>query len=54
MSDKKTIAFWCENAAVDNPAAAEFHVNLWHFSNKKRSDFFEIGVQHGAHLLLFQ
>ncbi|WP_282129117.1 hypothetical protein [Roseobacter litoralis] len=44
MSDKKTIAFWCENADVGIQSSAEFHVNLWHFSNKKRSDFFEIGI----------
>lgn len=44
MSDKKTIAFWCEKSSDQVVTAAEFHVNLWHFSNRKRSDFFEIGV----------
>lgn len=44
MSDKKTIAFWCEKLNDDVNTVAEFHVNLWHFSNKNRSDFFEIGV----------
>mmetsp|Transcript_29090 Transcript_29090/g.55965 ORF Transcript_29090/g.55965 Transcript_29090/m.55965 type:complete len:337 (+) Transcript_29090:2933-3943(+) len=44
MSDRKTIAFWCERSEFTVDTGAEFHVNLWHFSNKKRSDFFEIGV----------
>lgn len=44
MVDNKTIAFWCEKAEGAGDTFAEFHVNLWHFSNKKRSDFFEIGV----------
>lgn len=44
MSDRKTVAFWCERSATLVDTGAEFHVNLWHFSNKKRSDFFEIGV----------
>lgn len=44
MSDKKTIAFWCEKTNDGIDTTAEFHVNLWHFSNKKRSDFLEIGV----------
>ncbi|WP_299933320.1 hypothetical protein [uncultured Pelagimonas sp.] len=44
MSDRKTIAFWCEKSGSSDETFAEFHVNLWHFSNKKREDFFEIGV----------
>lgn len=44
MSDKKTIAFWCEKSNDGVETTAEFHVNLWHFSNNTRSDFFEIGV----------
>jgi hypothetical protein len=44
MSDRKTIAFWCERSELAPETGAEFHVNLWHFSNKKRSDFFEIGI----------
>ncbi|MBS4011918.1 MAG: hypothetical protein KGZ72_14330 [Roseovarius sp.] len=44
MSDRKTIAFWCEKHDATIDTGAEFHVNLWHFSSKKRSDFFEIGV----------
>lgn len=44
MADNKTIAFWCEKANDAGNTSAEFHVNLWHFSNKKHSDFFEIGI----------
>ena len=44
MSDNKSIAFWCERANADAEAKAEFHINLWHFSNKKLRDFIEIGV----------
>lgn len=44
MVDNKTIAFWCEKADGAGETAAEFHVNLWHFSKKKRADFFEIGI----------
>ena len=44
MADSKTIAFWCERAEGSGETAAEFHVNLWHFSKKNRADFFEIGI----------
>lgn len=44
MPDSKSIAFWCERTAARVEAEAEFHVNLWHFSNRKLSDFIEIGV----------
>jgi hypothetical protein len=44
MADNKTIAFWCEKADGAGETATEFHVNLWHFANKKRTDFFEIGI----------
>jgi hypothetical protein len=44
MSDKKSIAFWCERAAADAEVRTEFHINLWHFSGTKRRDFIEIGV----------
>ncbi|QIR86603.1 hypothetical protein [Paracoccus sp. AK26] len=44
MSDSKSIAFWCERAIATAEVHAEFHVNLWHFSSTKRSDFIEIGV----------
>ncbi len=44
MADNKTIAFWCEKASEAGNTSAEFHVNLWHFANKKRADFFEVGI----------
>ncbi len=44
MSDSKSIAFWCERVNADAKVQAEFHVNLWHFSDTKLRDFIEIGV----------
>ncbi|MCM2505503.1 hypothetical protein NDN16_17690 [Aureimonas altamirensis] len=44
MSDRKTIAFWCEKSKGAGDTGAEYHVNLWHFSDRKRSDFFEVGI----------
>lgn len=44
MADKSTIAIWCEKTEKDHDTAAEFHVNVWHFSRKDQSDFFELGI----------
>jgi hypothetical protein len=44
MTEKNTIAIWCEKKDGARETGVEFHVNLWHFSSKERSDFFELGI----------
>lgn len=44
MAEKNSIAIWCEKAEHAGKAEAEIHVNLWHFSDIEREDFFEIGI----------
>ena len=44
MTFNKSIAVWCEKAADVDDASVELHFNLWHFSQRKCSDFFEIGI----------
>ena len=44
MTERNTIAIWCEKTAHADKAAVEFHVNLWHFSDIERANFFELGI----------
>ena len=45
MSETNTIAMWCELTAGASDTGAEFHVNIWHFSNSDRRNFFELGIK---------
>lgn len=51
MADLNSIAAWCElteeaEAKPENDRpTVEFHINLWHFSDGKKSSFFEIGIK---------
>lgn len=51
MTELNSIAAWCElteqaeKMPEDERPAAEFHINLWHFSDSKKQSFFDIGIK---------